>query len=382
VATPGTPCPTHGDLTKKPDDVICPVATDSRASGTSILFAHNSAVLDATALSTISAVAAAWHAGGGTGVLRVDGYASVEGGDPLNWRLACNRALMVEAELMAPSDHSAGVPWTNVEHFAHGETTEFSCTSLPPNRRAVITTPGGAPAPTCSVATRTLVPAPDGTADTRTAVGVNEQVEMTSSAPATWVAACGTVVAPAMGTTAIWTAPAAGGTCTVTATPATGGPCSVSMTVLPPSSRSLVRTGLQAYTAGLAGSGFVATVTINPTGVSFTRTELREDTVAGVATGYYDTVLGWNGSIHPATAWLSPDIHNSGLVDTIGTVPPGSGGPFSEGTFVWPIPQSFRTAGTAGTGSPYSTAFHVQVMIGPSGAEGTAKEGASRGRVP
>lgn len=147
AAGPTTPCPTHGDLTKKPDDMICPVATDPRASGTSVLFAQNSADLSPAALATLSSVAAAWHAGGGAGMLRIDGYASREGDDPLNWRLSCNRAMMVEAELMAPSDHSPGVPWTNIEHFAHGETTEFSCTSLPPNRRAVITTSGGAPAP-------------------------------------------------------------------------------------------------------------------------------------------------------------------------------------------------------------------------------------------
>ena len=127
--------------------MICPVATDPRASGTSVFFEQNSAVLSPTALATLSSVAAAWHAGGGAGVLRVDGYASLEGDDPLNWRLSCNRALMVEAELMAPSDHSPGVPFTNIEHFAHGETGEFSCKSLPPNRRAVITTSGGAPAP-------------------------------------------------------------------------------------------------------------------------------------------------------------------------------------------------------------------------------------------
>jgi hypothetical protein len=237
------------------------------------------------------------------------------------------------------------------------------------------------PPPSCTITTRTLVAAPDGTANTRTQVGVNEQVEMTASAPATWTASGGTV-APTSGATVTWTAPGAGATCTVTATPATGSACSVPMTVIPPSHRSLVKQTDKAYTAGRAGSGFFAKVTIMPTGVSFTRTELREDTVNAVATGYYDTVLHWNGIAHPPTAWLRPDASNSGLVDNIGSVPPGTPGPFSVGSFLWAIPQAYRTAGTSGSGSVYSTPPQTQEMFGPSGAEGTAKEGASRGRRP
>ena len=154
------------------------------------------------------------------------------------------------------------------------------------------------------------------------------------------------------------------------------------MTVLPPSSRSLVKRSDRAYTAGLAGSGFVANVTFMPLNVSFMRTEFREDEVEGQAEGYYDTVLGWDRVRHPATAWLSPNALNTGLIDTIGTNPPGSPGAFSAGKFLWPIPQSFRAPGTSGDGNVYSTAYQTQVMIDSSGAEGTAKEGAARGRVP
>lgn len=237
------------------------------------------------------------------------------------------------------------------------------------------------PAPPCTITTKTLASAPDGTPDTRKTVGVNERVEITSSASATWSASGGTVTS-ASGTTVVWTAPGAGATCSVTATPAKGSPCSVSMSVIPPSSRSLVKQTDRAYTAGKAGSGFQAKVTIMPLKASFGRTELREETVNAVATGYYDTVLGWSGLSHPATAWLSPDASNSGLVDSIGTGSPGSPGPFSAGGFLWAIPQSYRTAGTTGGGSVYSTAQHRQVMGGTNGAETTSKEGASRSRVP
>jgi len=212
-------------------------------------------------------------------------------------------------------------------------------------------------------------------------VGVNEQVEMTASASATWTASSG-AVAPTTGTTVTWTAPVAPAAATVTATPAAGGPCSVPMTAIQPSRRSLVKATDKVYSAGKAGSGFFANVTILPTSVSFMRTELREDTVNSVAHGYYDTVLHWNGIAHPPTKWLTPNASNSGLVDEIGSPVPGTPGPFSLGDFLWAIPQAFRTPGTTGAGTVYSTAYQTQAMINTSGSEGTYKEGASRGRTP
>lgn len=154
------------------------------------------------------------------------------------------------------------------------------------------------------------------------------------------------------------------------------------MTVSPPSSRSLAWKSDRAYTAGLAGSGFEANVTIMPRNVSFTRIQVREESVNSVATGYYKTVLGWDGISHPTGTWLTLNASNSGLVDTVGTNPLGTSGPFSFGTFIWPIPQSFRIAGSAGGGTVYSTGTHAQVMLNSTGNEGTSKEGASRGRVP
>lgn len=241
--------------------------------------------------------------------------------------------------------------------------------------------PAGPAVPACAITTRTLAPAPDGTADTRSIVGVNEEVEMTAPFSGAWTATGGTL-APATGATVVWTAPAAVASCVVTVTPATGTACTASMTVLPPMLRSLVKLSNRTYTTGLAGSGFRATVTILPTVVSFTRTEFREEAVNAVASGYYDTVLGLNGAAHPVTNWISPNARNSGLVDTIGTIPPGVSGPFSAGHFLWPIPQSFRTAGSSATGSPYSVGLHIQHMIGTTGEETTSKEGATRTRTP
>jgi outer membrane protein OmpA-like peptidoglycan-associated protein len=130
-----------------PPAMTCQVGIDSPgSSGTSVLFVVNSSSLTPAALTTLQSVAAAWHAGGGAGVLRIDGFASVEGTEEHNCPLSCDRANAVAAELFAPTDGSPGVPITNLEIFAQGETDQFS-RSLEPNRRVVITTTGGAPAP-------------------------------------------------------------------------------------------------------------------------------------------------------------------------------------------------------------------------------------------
>jgi hypothetical protein len=135
------------------------------------------------------------------------------------------------------------------------------------------------------------------------------------------------------------------------------------------------------YAAANAGSGFIAQVTIRPTTVSFSRIEVREETVNSVATGYYDTVLHLNGRPHPTGTWLGLDAANNGLQDTVGLQAPGGPGPFSAGQFTWAIPQSYRKVGGA-AGTNYSTGNHVQTMAGTNGAETTSKEGASRSRTP
>jgi hypothetical protein len=235
--------------------------------------------------------------------------------------------------------------------------------------------------PPCKIVTRTIISAPDRTADTRKIVGVNEQVNMDASTPATWSASHGTV-SPVTGPTTIWTAPDPGASCTIKAAPVSGSPCSVTLKAIPPSERKLISPTPTAYTAGLAGSGFVATVEIVPKNVSFSRIEVMEGSVSAVAAGYYDTVLHWHGIVHPPTArWLPVNIANSGIVDTVGSVPPGTGGPFGMGFFYWPIPQRYRVAGGPG-GKQFSTGRHVQAMIGASGEEVTTKEGATRKRRP
>jgi hypothetical protein len=251
--------------------------------------------------------------------------------------------------------------------------------------------PASPPAPACVLTTRTVAAAPDGTGNTRTTVGVNERVVMTAAAAGAWTATGGRLSATA-GTSVTWTAPvapSAGQDFTIVSTPPGAGaaPCSVTMRVVPPARRRLtvrgaaaVPPGQRVYTAGLAGSGFVADVRIHPLSVSFSRLQVREGTATAVATGYYNTVLGWNGSVHPLGTWLTLDANNGGIIDTVGTNPPGSGAPFSPGRFTWPIPQFYRRVGSTGNGRRYSVGTHRQRMNGTAGVETTSKEGATRTR--
>jgi hypothetical protein len=201
--------------------------------------------------------------------------------------------------------------------------------------------------------------------------------------PASWTATDGGI-GQAIGDVVVWTAPEVAKTCVVTATPRDPaiGPCSVPMDAIQPTERVLTKTRDIVYQAGLAGSGFIADVTILPAEVAFERIEMREEEALGVATGYYDTVLHWNGKKHTATSWTVPQGKNLKVVDTVGTPAPGTSGPFSKGTFQWDIPQTYRAIGSAAAQPPYSTAIHLQEMFAPSGAEGTSKEGAGRGRRP
>jgi outer membrane protein OmpA-like peptidoglycan-associated protein len=89
----------------------------------------------------IRAAADKWRAVGSSGKIRVDGYASAEYECEYNWRLSCNRAKTIRDELK-----KLGVPESNIQVFAHGESDEAG-TTLAPNRRAIISFPSAPPPP-------------------------------------------------------------------------------------------------------------------------------------------------------------------------------------------------------------------------------------------
>ena len=315
-------------------------------------------------------------------------------GPPIQAKLkvgAIDDPLEHEADRVADQVMRMPAPGVSAETSARNETalpTSQTDAGPPTPTHRVPSPPAPPPAapavPQCTISSRTFDTAPDGTADTRTEVGVNEIVMMTASAPSTWSATAGTINATGASASSTWVSPASATpvSCSVTAKPATGSPCSINFRVIPPRERKMTKTIDRAYTAGLAGSGFEATALILPLNVSFSGTLVREETVAGEATGYYKNVLGWDKAMHPPGTWSRVDAKNNNVKDMIGTNPPGTPGPFDIGTFFWPIPLLWRTPNDPKTFPYDNTADQIQVMMDSSGVEITAKEGADRLRTP
>jgi outer membrane protein OmpA-like peptidoglycan-associated protein len=128
------------DKSNVPTGMACTVDTASgRPTGTDILFNRSERTLDTLDRALIAIDYVKWVARGGRDKIIVDGFASSDGGPRYNWRLSCNRAEAVKAEFVL----RFGVPAVLVTTIAHGETEEFSTTSYPPNRVAVIHTVSG-----------------------------------------------------------------------------------------------------------------------------------------------------------------------------------------------------------------------------------------------
>lgn len=126
-----------GDGSKVPRDLECEVGTDSPADPLeNLMFANERYALDSEQKRDIDNFAMNWQAAGVGGEVRVDGYASRPGTDEFNWRLSCNRALAVAAELESPSSGREGVPAGSIRTIAHEETDEFGAKGM--NRRATI----------------------------------------------------------------------------------------------------------------------------------------------------------------------------------------------------------------------------------------------------
>ena len=135
-----------GDISQRPGGLLCDLPNSTALPDTSVLFTVAASTLSPTAIADIAAFIARWNAAGADDAVRVDGFASTDGPEPLNWTLSCDRAQAVEAELTAPSSGAPGIPAAFIEIFAHGETSEFG-TALPPNRRATISADLSVPPP-------------------------------------------------------------------------------------------------------------------------------------------------------------------------------------------------------------------------------------------
>ena len=142
-----------GDQTQIPAGLGCQVATTSPVTIThSVMFANGVSTLDVIDRLLIGLVVANWRRDGANQPVRVDGYASERGPDPLNWRLSCQRAMNVVNELEHPSSGMPGIPAAFITFFMQGETIDFGTEDQ--NRRATISVwpalvipPGVPPAP-------------------------------------------------------------------------------------------------------------------------------------------------------------------------------------------------------------------------------------------
>ena len=137
-----------GDLAARPATLTCPLPTTSTGNVvTNVLFGLDSSRLTPTGVADVASFIASWNAAGTNPPVRVDGFASTDGAQSLNWTLSCNRAEAVVNELTHPSGGGSGIPSGSIDKFAQGATSEFSATSLEQNRRATISANLAAPPP-------------------------------------------------------------------------------------------------------------------------------------------------------------------------------------------------------------------------------------------
>ncbi|MEM6725540.1 MAG: DUF4157 domain-containing protein, partial [Bacteroidota bacterium] len=125
-----------------PTDINC-IAMDTLGTpgALNVLFDQDVAALSGPNQLLIENFVGSWVARGLSDDLLIGGFASKEGGQTQNWRLSCDRAEAVQAELVR-----IGVPANKITTFAHGETEDFSAAALEPNRRATVDfTPGVGP---------------------------------------------------------------------------------------------------------------------------------------------------------------------------------------------------------------------------------------------
>ncbi len=112
-----------------------------------IAFPINGSALDFGREAVLQSFVQAWHNEGGVDLVRVDGFASCDGGAAANWTLSCNRANAVATALNAPPPPARGIPFAFLDVFANGETDLFSPSTLDDNRVVVLSTNAPIPPP-------------------------------------------------------------------------------------------------------------------------------------------------------------------------------------------------------------------------------------------
>lgn len=121
----------RANVERAPIGLPCALTTElTGAFDAHVEFGPSDTALDPADQATLVAFVQSRIAAGTSSRIRVDGHASVDGPEDLNWRLSCQRAIAVRDELVG-----IGIPIQDIVMLAHGETSEFS-TAQAPNRRA------------------------------------------------------------------------------------------------------------------------------------------------------------------------------------------------------------------------------------------------------
>ena len=247
------------------------------------------------------------------------------------------------------------------------------------------TTPDAGTTPACTIVSTTRRHAPDGTADSRVAVGVCEDVTFIAGGIANWTATGGSPTSAPGRASFLWSAPSTGGTTTtITAAPAGGAasPCTIDISTSAPSSIAMHRHALDAFPPGAAGAGMLLEARFAPRNVSFGFIEWLEDPgpASGVS-GYFAglAAAGVDLSHHPNPAFVPIRPNNTFRSDHAA----GSGfaAPWSAGAMQWDIPNRYRRIGSGDAGTVFTTT-HQHFSITAAGVVTITKGGASVSRAP
>jgi hypothetical protein len=138
----------------------------------------------------------------------------------------------------------------------------------------------------------------------------------------------------------------------------------VTLTVVEPSGllyEQEAGTGIY-HVQGVPSVGFKGRPYVQPVDVSFYNVEMREESVAAVATGYF---AYQNGQIHEQGPWATVGAvvaKKGSKVNVVDTIQGGTDNhtPYAPGTFTWAIPVSFRVG--TGDPKPFCTVNHVKTI--------------------
>jgi hypothetical protein len=163
-----------------------------------------------------------------------------------------------------------------------------------------------------------------------------------------------------------WTASTAGKN-TITYTAADKTTSSVTMTTEVPSTLSGKKDKDLTYPSGTQGAGMELTVTVSPTTVSFQALELMEGTCnASALSGYFKShTPGPHDAAAGAGSWRQVGSAND-VSDTADSS--GWPSPWSQGSYTWAIPVSWRIA-AAKTSTAFSATNDQVVTINGSDGE-------------